>query len=1199
VTDREIPYNYTSADDGQIVRFLLGKEAWYALEKLRYRRVKGKLLRLLLRFIGDSFILFRNPFIYQDLIDNSRRRHHFLCTAKDDLATVNAHLTADPDEQAIIAACRSFLAELEIALLSIREKRRQIYRTLGAIVGENNVCFDPFSLISHATDATDWRLYLPLAVVYPTEAAQISPLLKAIAALKLRVIPRGGGTGLTGGSVPVGADCIVLNVEKLNRIHGIFETDIVYPDGSIQKTAVMRLEAGVITEQAISLAARNGLVFATDPTSAWASSIGGNIAENAGGKTAVLWGTAIDNLLSYRITLAQGQEWTVRRMHHPLRKILPEDTVLFEIRDSHDSRVGRVSLDASEIRTPGLGKDITNKALGGLPGIQKEGTDGIITSAEFVLHPAYPHQTTCCLEFFGEDMDEASRVIVDISKAFVNQGREALMALEHFDEEYVRAIAYKVKAPRTRLPKAVLLIDIVGHTAGQVAQGKDRLAALLKPYPNTCLFVARDAEEARQFWQDRKRLGAIASRTNAFKLNEDIVLPLHSLADFAMFVDSFNGEEDRYNQKTVVWQIGAVLEELEATEDLQWLNDRLARARELCRQAIDLLEFAGKDALREEKHLQHLIGELEGLFHGNPTVCSRIREQRTEVRRRLIIIATHMHAGDGNVHVNIPVFSNDRDMMIRAAETADAVMAKAVELGGVVSGEHGIGFTKLKYLDSQKLKDLADYRKQVDPESIMNPGKLDDLEIPEKVFASSFNLLGLEARILKHGSLEVLAEKISKCIRCGRCKPDCCVFSPAENLFFHPRNKNLAIGSLIEAMLYDAQRSHSTRFELLHYLEEIADHCTICHKCLPPCPVGIDTGEISILEREILETLRYKHTALATRLTLSYLESRSGAINRVMRKTMTWGAKVQRTGRRLLTAMDPSSVVQDFPGISYLRSPVTPLSRGTLRDVLPVSGWNHSLCIEPPEPAAFTVFYFPGCGSERLFSSISIAAIYLLLKSQTRVVLPPAFLCCGYPAQVNAKSATQGRQVLQNAIIFSQIREMLGYLSFDACVVSCGTCREALHQMDMQEIFGCGIHDVSGFVLKTGIKIDANETCLYHRPCHDSLDAQAEDLLRTCGYHLTPVPHCCSEAGTLSLSRPDISHAMLMRKQRTLSGIIGDSGQSGIKLLTHCPSCLQGLGRNASVIPRHMTEELAIQIGGKDWEKEAGHLVQNAERIIF
>jgi FAD/FMN-containing dehydrogenase/Fe-S oxidoreductase len=1198
--DREIPYNYTSADDGQIVRFLLGKQAWYALERLRYRRVKGKLLRLLLRFIGDIFILFRNPFIYQALIDNSSRRQHFLATAKDDLEAVNTHLAADPDEQAIIDACLSFLAELEIALFSIPEKRRLIHRTIGAIIGGNNVCFDPFSLISHATDATDWRLYLPVAVVYPTEAEQISPLLKAIAALKLRIVPRGGGTGLTGGSVPVGIDCIVLNVEKLNRIHGIFETDIAYPDGTTRKTAVMRLEAGVITEEAISLAARNSLVFATDPTSAWASSIGGNIAENAGGKTAVLWGTAIDNLLSYRITLAQGQEWTIRRMHHPLRKILPDDKVLFEIRDSHNSLVRCVSLDSSQIRTPGLGKDITNKALGGLPGIQKEGTDGIITSAEFILHPAYPHKTTCCLEFFGDDMDEASRVIVAISKAFVNQGREALMALEHFDEEYVRAIDYKVKAARIRLPKAVLLIDIVGHTAGQVAQGKDRLTALLKPYPNTCLFVARNAEEAQLFWQDRKRLGAVASRTNAFKLNEDIVLPLHALADFAMFADSFNGEEDRYNQKTVVWQIGSVLENLEATEDSRWLNDRLERARELCRQTIALLEFAGKDALREEKHLHHLFGELDGLFHGNGPVCSRIQEQRTEIRRRLIIIATHMHAGDGNVHVNIPVFSNDRDMMIRAAETADAVMAKAVALGGVVSGEHGIGFTKLKYLDSQKLKDLADYRKQVDPESIMNPGKLDDPEIPEKVFASSFNLLGLEARILRHGSLEILAERISKCIRCGRCKPDCCVFYPAKNLYFHPRNKNLAIVSLIEAMLYDAQRSHSTRFELLPYLEEIADHCTICHKCRPPCPVGIDSGELSIMEREILETLRYKHTALATRMTLSYLESRSGTINRVMRKAMTCGVQIQRTGHRVLTAMTPS-FMQAAPGLSYLRSPVAPLSRGTLRDVLPASGWNHSLCIEPMAPATFTVFYFPGCGSERLFSNISIAAIYILLKSRTRVVLPPAFLCCGYPAQVNAKAEAHGRQALQNAIIFSQIREMLGYLTFDACVVSCGTCREALLQMDMQEIFGCGIDDVSGFVLKTGVKIDAGQTCLYHRPCHDSLDAQAEVMLAACGYHLTPVPHCCSEAGTLSLSRPDISNAMLARKRQALSKIIATSGQSEVKLLTHCPSCLQGLGRNANlnVIPRHIAEELAVQVGGKDWEIEARDLFQNAERIIF
>jgi L-lactate utilization protein LutB len=94
----------------------------------------------------------------------------------------------------------------------------------------------------------------------------------------------------------------------------------------------------------------------------------------------------------------------------------------------------------------------------------------------------------------------------------------------------------------------------------------------------------------------------------------------------------------------------------------------------------------------------------------------------------------------------------------------------------------------------------------------MNPNKLDDPEIIDKVFTPSFNLLELEARILQHGSLETLASRISKCIRCGKCKTDCCVFFPGGDIYFHPRNKNLAIGSLIEALLYDMQRSHYPRF---------------------------------------------------------------------------------------------------------------------------------------------------------------------------------------------------------------------------------------------------------------------------------------------------------------------------------------------------------------------------------------------------
>jgi FAD/FMN-containing dehydrogenase len=113
--------------------------------------------------------------------------------------------------------------------------------------------------------------------------------------------------------------------------------------------------------------------------------------------------------------MPNGQRWTVRRTNHQLRKIMPLDVVTFEVLDEQQSPVKQIELRGTEIRKNGLWKDITNKALGGLPGLQKEGTDGIITSAKFVLYPAYKAKQTLCLEFFGPDFDEASRVTSTMS----------------------------------------------------------------------------------------------------------------------------------------------------------------------------------------------------------------------------------------------------------------------------------------------------------------------------------------------------------------------------------------------------------------------------------------------------------------------------------------------------------------------------------------------------------------------------------------------------------------------------------------------------------------------------------------------------------------------------------------------------------------------------------------------------------------
>ncbi|MCP4341927.1 MAG: DUF3683 domain-containing protein [Desulfobulbaceae bacterium] len=1206
---REIPYNFTSADDKLIINLLFGTEVWDDLQELRSQRITGRSARLVMRFMGDLFILRRNPFLYQELIDSASRRHKFFNTAKEDLTIIEeaAKVVRVGSERSskvlhLVNLCNDRLGELKKEITDASGLRNLMQKKLGAIIGKENVSFDPFTLISHATDATDWRLFLPVAVLRPAREEQVPSLIRAIGELGLKIIPRGGGTGLTGGSVPVTNNCVIINTEKLTRIHKIEYKDFSHL-GKDSKIPVLKVEAGVVTSDAMAHVAKDNLVFATDPTSAWASTIGGNIAENAGGKTAVLWGTAIDNILAYTIAMPGQDLLTVERINHPMRKIQPEDTLRFQLLNSHKKVLREITLAGTDIRKNGLWKDITNKALKGLPGFQKEGTDGVITSGEFVLYQAYEKKITFCLEFFGEDMDEASKVIVEISEEFVNEGQEALMALEHFDEEYIRAIQYKFKAARSTHPKAVLLIDMVGHTTEQVLRGKDRLEKLLVPYKNTELFTAQDADEATRFWRDRKRLGAISARTNAFKLNEDIVLPLPALAEFARFVDDYNIEEDIYNKEQFIHTTTQYLETAEPIEDPDWLEAKIPKANELCQETLEKLALRTKESVRHEAYIKQLMADLLELFSGYKKVSGNIDKLHSGVRAKRIIIATHMHAGDGNIHVNIPVFSNDREMMKRAEKTAEDVMAKAVELGGVVSGEHGIGITKMKFLEDNRLQELRAYRKEVDPKAIMNPGMLNDPSIIDKVFTPSFNLLELEARILQYGSLAELSSKISKCIRCGKCMPDCCVYHPGSNIFFHPRNKNMVIGSLIEALLYDMQRSHLPRFNQLKNLEEIADHCTMCRKCLTPCPVDIDTAEVSLLEREILSDLGYKHTAPATRLSLMYLQNRNKTVNSIFRKgVLEWGSSLQRLGVKAFKKAPPAVTEKDWRSLNMLKSPMTSASSKTLGSMLPQCSEHEALMIRPEGKISKTVFYFPGCGSERLYADIGMAAIYLLLKNNIRVILPPPFLCCGFPAKVNAKKKMAGQISLRDTIILSQIREMLGHLEFDGFLVSCGTCRESLHEMGCAEIFDCDLSDVSQFAMDNS-KLEYGskrpESVLYHTPCHDSFDGDGPKLLGRLYSSVKSVPNCCSEAGTLAISRPDISYAMLKRKRESIEN--AKTGEGPTTMATNCPSCLSGLGRNSdlNITPQHMSVLLAKALGGQNWEQEFSSLVKRAEKVTF
>ena len=1195
---REIPYNYTSAVDKQVIEHLFGPDMVRTLEKLRPRRSTGRSARLLNRFMGDMFMIERNPFIFQELVDNPEERRMLFSTFEKDLAVIREN-TSDKDVAGVVDRCGEYRRTLYKRVQTASTRQRKITRTLSPTVGKDNIYFDPFSITTHSTDATDWRLHLPAAVVRPSSEPQVAELVKTMNRTGMKMIPRGGGTGLTGGATPLARDCIMINTEKLNRIGEIEQRT----NRQGREFYCVHLEAGVITEDAMNRARSAGLVFATDPTSAWASTIGGNIAENAGGKTAVLWGTALDNILSYHMVMPSGRVLTVERRDHPGRKIMPEDTVVFNVSDEGGHYIETVTLTGEEIRKPGLGKDVTNKVLNGLPGIQKEGCDGIITSATFILHKAFKLKKTVCIEFFGNDLTEAGKVIQSISKAFRDKEKEpCLIALEHFDEEYIKAIDYKAKSAGTGRLKAVLLLDMVSDDPDLLQEGMSRLYEILAPYDRTEATTAKDDREAERFWRDRKRLGAIASRTNAFKLNEDIVLPIDSLADFAEYVDRYNIEEKRVTCCSIIDNIIEYLETAEPLEDSEWLKAKVSVAKDMAGIARAAVNNADRDKLEEEIRSNSFVTELLQIMRGYTLVSENIKKIHKETLSRLIVIATHMHAGDGNVHVNIPVMSNDREMMERAAITADRIMEKAVQFNGVVSGEHGIGITKFRHLPESRIQELEDYRSKVDPEGAMNPFKLSRADIIDKVFTPSFNLLELEANILRRGSLGTLALEIANCVRCGRCKTDCPVFFPGQNLFFHPRNKILAVASLIEALLYITQRTHSTRFQILKHLEEIADHCTTCRKCLEKCPVNIDSGKVSIIEREILAENQFKHTPLITSLTLQYLTSQNRLANRILRYLIVnTGSRIQRAGSKLMSRLpDINGYKQKKPFILF-KTAMPRINSRPMHSILPGCEANQAILAEPAGEPKFNVFYFPGCGSERLFSDIGKASLYLLLKRGARVILPPPFLCCGFPARINASKERFNHISLRDTIILSQIQQMFNDLEFTACAVSCGTCKESLENLDAGSIFNCKIKDVSAFFLESEPSVSMEGEFMYHAPCHDSMEGRGEEIIRTCtGAKVHAVPFCCSEAGTMAMSRPDITDSMLKRKQSAIDAF--RETRNGInRILTNCPSCLQGLGRcdSPEIEPVHLSVELAHRIGGPQWQRELEDMVRQSAVIQF
>jgi Fe-S oxidoreductase len=612
--------------------------------------------------------------------------------------------------------------------------------------------------------------------------------------------------------------------------------------------------------------------------------------------------------------------------------------------------------------------------------------------------------------------------------------------------------------------------------------------------------------------------------------------------------------------------------------------------------------------------------ELRQIFTGREyepilAACEAIHQR---VLKGRVFVALHMHAGDGNVHTNIPVNSDNYAMLQIANQAVARVMRLAQDLGGVISGEHGIGITKLEFLADQTLSEFAAYKQRVDPDGRFNKGKLLKGADLTNAYTPSFSLLGLESLIMEQSEIGAIADSIKDCLRCGKCKPVCNTHVPRANLLYSPRNKILATSLLIEAFLYEEQTRRGISLKHFDEFDDVADHCTVCHKCVNPCPVDIDFGDVTVAMRNFLNAAGKKKKAPATRLAMAFLNSTDGDAIHVMRKgAIEFGYLGQRLGAAVMRRVpliraamrqppatvgkpDAAAQVVHFFNRSLPGGSPNQLPSKTARQML---GLNDPKVVPVLRDVAKVteesdaVFYFPGCGSERLFSQVGLATLAWLYELGAQTVLPPTYLCCGYPQTATGDRPKGDSITMQNRVLFHRVANTLNYLDIKTVLVSCGTCLDQLKEYQFDKIFpGCRIMDIHEYLMEKGVKLEGagGVKYMYHDPCHTpiKLHNPINTVKTLMGSDVKLSERCCGEAGTFAASRPDIATQVRFRKAEEIDRVAGglrESGTDQVKVLTSCPSCLQGLNRYAEdsrIEADYIVVELAKLKLGEGWLNE-------------
>jgi Fe-S oxidoreductase len=453
---------------------------------------------------------------------------------------------------------------------------------------------------------------------------------------------------------------------------------------------------------------------------------------------------------------------------------------------------------------------------------------------------------------------------------------------------------------------------------------------------------------------------------------------------------------------------------------------------------------------------------------------------------------------------------------------------------------------------------------------------------------------------------------------------------PRANLLYSPRNKILATSLLIEAFLYEEQTRRGISLKHFDEFSDVADHCTVCHKCLNPCPVDIDFGDVSIAMRNFLRKQGKKKFNPGTAASMLFLNATDPNTIKVTRKIMIeWGFSAQRLAHKVGKSLGlvqpqvkhPPATLGKPPikaqVIHFINKPMPGgLPKKTSRALLDIEDKHMVPVIRDPEKAnedSDAVFYFPGCGSERLFGQVGLATQAMLYEVGAVTVLPPGYLCCGYP-QTSAGEEDKGHKIsTDNRVLFHRVANTLNYLDIKTVVVSCGTCMDQLQKYEFDKIFpGCRLLDIHEYLLEKGVRLEGvtGVRYMYHDPCHTPMKTYEplKVVNQLMGSDVKLNDRCCGESGTLAVTRPDISTQVRFRKEEEMrkgAAAIRANGHEGpVKILTSCPSCLQGLSRydnDSGTTADYIVVEIAKHVLGENWMAEYVAKANNGgiERVLL